>query len=95
MKAEVGMKYFLVISNLETGNVESSGLWEEVSLMNKSASEKVGPGLEREGSKGISGMYYDVKVGERNQTDLPDWQTEGEPGTFGSKSSGTNDNLLF
>lgn len=50
--------------------------------------------MEREGRKGISGMYYNGKVGKRNQTDLAGWQTEGEPGAFGDKSSGTNDKPL-
>lgn len=35
-------------------------------------------------------MYYDVKGGEMNQTDLASWQTGGETGAFGDKSSGTN-----
>lgn len=61
--------------------------------MNKSASEKAGPVFEREVRKGgISGMYYDRKVGKRNQTNLAGWQMEGEPSTF--KSSGSNDKLL-
>lgn len=50
--------------------------------------------MEREGRKGISGMYYDVKVGKRNQIDFVGWQTEGEPGAFEDKSSGTNDKPL-
>lgn len=46
--------------------------------------------MEREGRKGISGMYYDMKVGEMNRTDLASWQTEVETGAFGDKISGTN-----
>lgn len=75
MKPETGMNYYLVISNLKKlGMLSQPGLREEVSIINKSASEKVGPGFGKRGRKGISGMYEAMKVGKRNQTDLAGWQ---------------------
>lgn len=65
------MKYFLVISDLETGNDESTRL-KGGSESHEQICFREGRAwlLEREGRKGISGVHYDVKVGARNQTDL-------------------------
>lgn len=51
--------------------------------------------MEREGRKGISGTYYDMKVGKRNQTDLAGWQTEGEPSAFKIRAVGAMTSLLL
>lgn len=91
MRAEVGMKYFLVISNLETEEVESSRLKRGSESYDRICFEKVGPGLG-EGREGISDMHCDVKSGEK--THVAGWQRAVEPGAFGDKSSGMNDKPL-